>query len=396
MRPVNISLQGNYFDSFIYEGRLYLFKLDGTILTVDWDRLVSTFSSNQILQIALLCAFKRSDYLYSSDARELLTDIEIKDLMKNKFNILAQHHIEIDEAELARYAIDIQENRNPFPHSDIEIYKHNLYTGSREGMTRATCDKSTKYPISSKPQKLWDAPVLGLSASYNSMAIAAGSEGLFEYPLSDRASMFVRNSNLLSPIYSSGCNWAYYNIYGSSKNSGILARFQLEAQRTKYEVRTKIFREIETAEEIFHSSGYSWGVQDKLCQVNGRNLKIVKFKPWEQERLEALKLIKNIEFDLWKGDVISGGIASFGIVVELQNAMVIIPSGGDPITIPGEPVNWKIFPRSKHYENQLHIVYEGRIVIQSYNHDYLVDQETKEYGISYSYGSWRLRGRHAS
>lgn len=396
MRPVEISIQGEFFDSFIYEGRLYLFKIDGTIQTINWDTLVSSFSSNESIKIAIMCAFKRSDFLYSSDARELLTDIDIKKLMMEKFDLLQSRPIHIDAVDLSKFTIGTQDNPVPFPHADIEIYKKNLFIGSREGMFRATCDKSTKYPISSRPNKLWDGAVLGLSASYDSMAIAAGSDGLYECPIFEGKTRAYKEPNCISHSYSSDCNWAFYNIFGSSKNSGVLARFNIETDH-KYnrEIRTKTFRDLETAEEIFKSSGYSWGVQDKICQIHGRNLKIVKFKPWAREQSEILKLIKDIQFDLWKGQVISGGVASFGIVVELENAVVVIPSAGPPTTIPGEPVNWKIYPRSKHYENQLHIIYDDRLLIQSYNHDYLVDQESKEYGISFAFGSWRLKGRSA-
>jgi len=50
-------------------------------------------------------------------------------------------------------------------------------------------------------------------------------------------------------------------------------------------------------------------------------------------------------------------------------------------TFAGEPVNWRIFPRSKHYENQLHIIYNDRLEIISFNHDYFVNQNEKWAGI---------------
>ena len=60
------------------------------------------------------------------------------------------------------------------------------------------------------------------------------------------------------------------------------------------------------------------------------------------------------------------------------------------VWLSGEPINWRVFPRSKFYENHLHIVYPDRLEILSFNDDYFVDQEKKKAGIRYweSSKSW--------
>jgi hypothetical protein len=52
------------------------------------------------------------------------------------------------------------------------------------------------------------------------------------------------------------------------------------------------------------------------------------------------------------------------------------------MVIPGEPVNWRVFPRSKHYANHLHVVYDDRLEVWSFNHDYFLDQKKKRLGIT--------------
>ena len=47
------------------------------------------------------------------------------------------------------------------------------------------------------------------------------------------------------------------------------------------------------------------------------------------------------------------------------------------MTIRGEPVRWRIFPRSTNFTNQLHIIYDDRIEILSFVHDYFVNQKSK-------------------
>src|SRR5688572_176576 len=41
MQPVKLSISGQWWDSHIYAGRLYLFGQDGSLTAVDWDRLIS-------------------------------------------------------------------------------------------------------------------------------------------------------------------------------------------------------------------------------------------------------------------------------------------------------------------------------------------------------------------
>ena len=46
-------------------------------------------------------------------------------------------------------------------------------------------------------------------------------------------------------------------------------------------------------------------------------------------------------------------------------------------------VRWRVFPRSKHYVNHLHVILDDRIEIYSFNNDYFVDQRSKKAGIGF-------------
>jgi hypothetical protein len=65
----------------------------------------------------------------------------------------------------------------------------------------------------------------------------------------------------------------------------------------------------------------------------------------------------------------------------LERSLVIALSNGEFMTVEGEPVRWRVFPRSTNFTNQLHIIYDDRIEILSFVHDYLVKQEDKLAGI---------------
>jgi hypothetical protein len=90
---------------------------------------------------------------------------------------------------------------------------------------------------------------------------------------------------------------------------------------------------------------------------------------------------QNLPFD---GDVVSTGTAPFGTVLEMDDRMIVLRSDGEIEVFPGEPVHWRVFPRSEHYSNQLHIIYEDYVDIISFTHDYFVNQQEKIFGFSKS------------
>ena len=76
----------------------------------------------------------------------------------------------------------------------------------------------------------------------------------------------------------------------------------------------------------------------------------------------------------------------FGTVVELDSGLIVICSDETIVDVCGEPVSWRVFPRSRHYENHLHVIHDDHLEVLSFNHDYLVDQQTKVSGISLGKG----------
>ena len=140
----------------------------------------------------------------------------------------------------------------------------------------------------------------------------------------------------------------------------------------------RTFERVITDRDIFNEQGYSWGTRDKIYQARNREITVARYRPYNEEnRIERLT---TIPIAAWKGDLVSGGVASFGAIIEYDNAIVVLPSDGDPVTLPGEPVNWRVFPNSRFYQNHLHVIYEDEITIYSFNHDYFVQQDVKIFG----------------
>lgn len=389
MQTLRLIIPGSYYDSQIYSGRLYLWNNSGSIITLDWDGLIESVRVPNHLKLALTCAFQISEYLYGDQWKLIFQDEEIKTAIQHKFKELAGKPLEFSQEQLSKYYIREQDNKLFFPHADSTIYRNTLYIGSQSGILATNCNKKRRIPISPQSKKIWDGPALGLTASYLTLAISAGNEGLFEYGLeSDYFECQRHEPRPLIKQHSNSARWLYASMFSSSYfNEGYLADFTNEEDRNNEEKkRRRVLREIIPSGKIFgHPTkngipSITWGVHDKICFTTPNSVEVVKYAPYkdEKERFIRLGVVKTENL---QGDIVSADSALFGFIVESEDGLLVINSLMESMWLPNEPVNWRVFPKSKFYTNQLHIIYEDHLCIYSFNHDYFVDQETKKVGI---------------
>ena len=93
--------------------------------------------------------------------------------------------------------------------------------------------------------------------------------------------------------------------------------------------------------------------------------------------------VKFIPIKTYHKKVIGGGTAYFGTIVEYNDALIVALSNGEVYPIEGDITRWRVYPRSINYENQLHVIFDDRIEIYSFNHDYFVNQRIKNFGMAY-------------
>jgi len=392
MQPLKIIIPGSFWDSYLYTGNLYLFLRDGSIQTIDWQALIKELIDDPYYNLVMEWAFLDSNYLYGELLKSIFEDNEVKDLLIEKFRRASTKEFVVENGFLSAHGNKLQENKFPFPHADATFHYNNIFIGSRSGVHYASCSGSTKYGISTRIHKTTDIPTHALAASYKNLAIAAGEDGLFQIPvnINDYNRKKTIKEFRLSNNIIDDCQWTFYSIYGSSHlNNGVMASFVKDYDEHQKGIYERKFSRLIFDEEIFEHSGYSWGTQDKLYQSAPGRVRVVKYTPWQKDSESNFTNLGEIELASWKGGVISGDTALFGTVIECEEAIVVVLSNDKIFTFPGEPVNWRVFPRSKNYENQLHIVYEDRIEILSFNHDYFVDQYNKKAGTSFI--NWRKR-----
>jgi hypothetical protein len=390
VQTLKLIIPGSYYDSQIYSGRLYLWSNNGSIITFDWDKLIESICIPKHLKLAITCAFLKSEYLYGDHWKLFFEDTEIKTTIEHKFQELASlTPIEFSTQELGKHCIKEQSNPFAFPHSDCTIYNNIMYLGSKNGVALATCGRKTKNPISSKPKKIWDGTALCLTASYNRLAISAGNDGLFEYNLevNHYTDSKLHEPKALINHHSNLVRWLYASLFSSSYfNEGYLADYTLQdSENEEGGFKKRVLREIIPSSTMFghqiqnDSPTFTWGLHDKICLATPKSVEVIQYNPYNEEKI--FSRLGEVQIDNTISDIISGDNALFGIILESEDGLLVINSILESMWLEGEPVNWRVYPKSKFYTNQLHVIHEDHLCIHSFNHDYFIDQKSKIIGI---------------
>lgn len=402
MQPVKISIKGDYYDCQIYRGRLYLWTFDGALKVYNWNELVQSFIKKETDKIAMTFCFLDGNYLYKSSLIELFKDPDFKKILMEKFNQIEKLELELNEKELEKFLFGEQETPTGIIPTDTEIYSNKLYFIHEKGLYSGSAHrpKEDKFAVSSRPKKIWDCNLLSIKANkYPQLALSGGDEGLFELNLATSLPNNLLRVEKQNPIFqisknhSSFSNYSYLNIYNTSLvEKSFLAQFKwiIEKEKNNREVAIRNFDSNINDKDIFEINNdrhfLSWGIEDKIYKARDGGFDIIKLNYYANLEKGEKKFTKlnSINLHAWKGEVINGGTAYFGNIIECENALIIIQSDGKNLTIPGPITRWRVYPRSMNYENHLHVILDDKIEIYSFNHDYFVNQTEKSIGIQFN------------
>ena len=401
MQPIKITIQGDYFDCQIYRGRLYLWTFNGELKVYNWNNLVQSLIKNETDRIAMTFSFQDGHYLYKTSLLEIFKDKDFKTLLLKKFKRIESGNYHFNEKQLHKFLFGQQVTPTGVLPTDTEIYSNNLYFITEHGLFSGSAhrSKTDKYPVSSKPSKLWDCNLLSIKANkYPQLALSGGDEGLFELNLTDNLPENLNQVEKYKPIYqisknhSSFSNYSYLNIYNTSLvDASFLAMFKwkvIKENDDREHYRRDFDRTVDD-KTIFQSNlkkhFISWGIEDKIYKAKDGGFEIIKFNNSANLDNGEQKFTKlqSVNLQAWKGKVINGGTAHFGNIVECENALVIVQSDDKLFTIPGPITKWRVYPRSLNYENHLHVILDDRIEIYSFYHDYFLNQSEKNIGIQF-------------
>ncbi len=409
MQPLSIVIKGDYFDCQIYRGRLYLWCFNGDLEVYDWTKIVHSFIKRETDKIAMTFSFLDGNYLYKSSLIELFRDSDFKKLLLKKFDKVSNKSFELSKRALGNCLLGTQDTPSGILPTDTEIYGNQLYFINEKGLYRGAAHRelANKYLVSSRPKKLWDCNLLSIKANkYPQLALSAGDEGLFELNMANNQPSNLNSVERAAPIFhlssnhSSFSNYTYLDIYNSSLvHHSYLAQFKWNSiENNAGPPRFSRDYDGELNDQLIFRNGQdnhsiSWGVDDKIYKPTDNGFEIVKYNrnAKVEDGQEKFQKLDSVTLRSWKGGIIGGGSAYFGVIVECDNALVVILSNGDIKTIPGPITRWRVYPRSLNYENHLHVILEDRVEIHSFNHDYFTDQRSKQFGIQFKNTYWKGR-----
>lgn len=396
MQPIKVLIEGNYWDCQIYSGWLYLWTMDNDLFVYDWGNIVSSFNIDKLLKPAFHMAFEDGSHLYNNVFNVVFQDTDILELMKSRFESLSKGEFHLSQKDIEPFLLSVQPSPFTDLHNDSEISNNKVFVASDDGLFEAnTRSKALKYSVSSNVNKLWDCPLLSIKGNLHAqMALSAGNDGLYQYDNRNAENgLFIRDEKIvenkfeqLSSKHSQFANWNFLSIYNSSTISeSFLAAFSWHKLENNRFIK-KYDGEI-AANEIFKSNGVSylsWGGEDKIYKSTDAGISVVNMNGnFSPDRNDVFSNVVSIDIDKWSNHVIAAGIAFFGAIAECDDSLWIIKSDNSVDKIDSEVTNWRTYPKSKFYQNHLHIIHDDFLEIRSYNHDSFMDQMEKPIGSNY-------------
>jgi hypothetical protein len=135
-----------------------------------------------------------------------------------------------------------------------------------------------------------------------------------------------------------------------------------------------------------NSNGLYITNNEKIYCLDNNQIRVIQYtqKNLGTEYSPFLEIKNNNTINI-NEEIISAEVMEFGIVIETMHNLFVILSTGEMINVNGKEdfVSWRVFPKSISYINQLHIIYNNRIEILSFNEDYFVKQDDKLFGNKY-------------
>ena len=434
MQPLVLSIPGDFWDVQIYRGRLYLWHYDGRLSVYDWERLIELAYPKATRSLAVNAAWLRGNSLYNPDVLAVFDDPAFRKVLDKQHEELRHDTPVITSEMLEKSLYGVQDNPVSELPTDTEIFNNILYLVTYDGLWSATAHRNNdRYPVSSKPKKRWDAQIYSISASQGRIALSAGDDGLFEFDVrtgdddTNSGNVYFPGSNdengsvsQLTGRHSSYADWAFASVYSTSLvgESCLLAFGWQPDPASSGRLRREFVREIDESEilQTGRVAGLSWGAGDKICGIYGTEVTVMRYvqknvtKP-ETDTHKALLVSDRTTtpfsakamtdaadrraespFDSVgsvplkeEADVIKAGLAYFGILLETPDQLHVFRSDDKVWSMAGPIVRWRIYPRTKYYENHLHIIVEDAVHIVAFLHDYWQPQEEKIAGIRYRY-----------
>ena len=376
MRDLNISIEGSWWDTLLYKGKLHALTPDGDWAVFDWDALTSDLEKTveATARPALQFAFRASNAISNNTLS--------KDIVARSFEKVSTFDFDLSSRSMAKYLLAKSDVAGAFPTTSMNMHYDRMIISSQSGVHIEYVNSDHVGTHSLK--KISSVATRQISAAYGRIACASGDAGLRQLDLNLEQGFKPSESDgqELDSKRCDACDWMYQNISAMSYSGGsYLAKFQKTGQFFKPKNISESFSdgddteieriEFEESMELYagaegvgadSGSSLSWGAHDKIYRIVGNEISSYRFA---QSGKRPLLGKRSLPGDV--SEIVSVRSALFGAIIEFDESVVVIKGDGTLVEFPGEPVNISSFARSRRYENQLHIIDDDRIQVKSIN-----------------------------
>ncbi|CAE6804095.1 hypothetical protein [Paraburkholderia nemoris] len=362
---ISVAIEGDYIDSFIYSGTLFLVHGDSRITTYDWASLLQST-------------------LHKSSEGSVTTQIYefLKDCRCGMVADAGVSTINIEQQQLEDQLIfDLQLNGWP---TDINIYSNCFYIASEDGVDELAFDYQSKSLKPDERFRVWHEYAYRVSANDgHRLAIAAGANGVIT--ATPRKGYIKENEDVIKllEIDSHDCEWIGQNLIANSSSGAYVSTFPALPERPNGPLPPGYWREFEAARRSRPdtrkveldgdiSVAYAWIAGSKLFSFLSNGELSVERMPISDEDANSQE-ISDVEgkfLNLKTGfkmesSILAARSGSFGAVIETSSNLITVTERGCQI-LANRPVSWRVFPRARNYLNHLHVVEDDQLIIHAF------------------------------
>jgi|GEM_PF-5461634 len=376
MRDLNISIEGSWWDTLLYKGKLHCLTPEGDWAVYDWDALTSDLEASieAAARPALHFSFRASNAIKSGALSRQGVEKSFENITTQDFNISSK--------KIAEYLLVKSDVSAAFPSTSMNMHYDRMIMSSQNGVhvEYVNSDQLGKHSL----KKISSIATRQIAAAFGKIACASGDAGLRQLDLHLEQGFKPTESegHELNSASCDACDWMYQNISATSYRGGsYLANFRktgknfepaktemasnegegAEIERIEFSGNSDLNEGIKDASSELGQT-ISWGSHDKIYRVSGKKLEAFRFLASEKR-----PLLGDIELPGCASEIVSVRSALFGVVIEFDEAVIVIKGDGSRVDFDGEPVNISTFSRSRRYENQLHLIMEDRVQVKSLN-----------------------------
>lgn len=355
---IQIKIEGEYVESFLYSGTLFLVGADSKLALYDWEALLKN-------TMRLTSEADLSTFNFLLDSRKRIA-----------VDVLADTEISIGVDQLAK-SFKFEFHLEEWP-TDINVYANRLYIAGENGVDEVPYDHLQKTLKVQEKFRIWNKYSYKVSANdSHRIAIASGKNGVISaLPRNG----YIKNEDIstLLEVNSNDCQWVGSNLVANSLEGSYLSTFPHLPERPSgpvpqeyWKILSSVKREAPVSKQLDYSGLgrllYSWLGGTKVFSLLDSGVIVTKDSE-ENDGNDASSSLEvlSIEQEISGLDyILSARAGTFGTVVETDAQLLSVTQSGVEV-IAERPVSWRVFPRAKSYANHLHVTFNDHLSINAY------------------------------